>query len=110
MRLASYARGPRRSRGLILRVFFSVGSAFLIAGALSAPAIASFGLPTTDVQLTDSASNPVTQAGSHPFAFTTSIALNTVTDPVTGAPIPDDRLEAAPLAELTIEEQRRSER
>jgi len=27
-----------------------------------------------------------------------------------GAPIPDDRLEAAPLAELTIEEQRRSER
>jgi DnaK suppressor protein len=26
-----------------------------------------------------------------------------------GAPIPDDRLEAAPLAELTVEEQRRNE-
>jgi hypothetical protein len=42
-----------------------------------APAQASFGLNEFDVTYTNADGSPATQAGSHPFAMTTSLALNT---------------------------------
>src|SRR3954451_23503834 len=50
----------------------------LLLGA--APASAEFGFKDLSVEFEDSTGNPVTQAGAHPFAMTTTINMNTILD------------------------------
>jgi len=58
--------------------------------ALVAPAArASFGLEDFDVTFTNADGSPAIQAGSHPFAMTTTVKLNTRVDPLLGI-IPDE--------------------
>jgi hypothetical protein len=49
-----------------------------------APARADFGFKSAEVTFTDEGGAPESQAGSHPFAMTTSVAFNTVFDPELG--------------------------
>lgn len=60
-----------------------------VALALAAPAGAAFGLKGLEVRFEDSEGNAVTQAGAHPFAIHTKLAVNTKIDPQLGE-IPDD--------------------
>jgi hypothetical protein len=53
----------------------AISAASLIC--LSGQAQAAFGLREADVMFTEADGSPATQAGSHPFAFTTSLAVNT---------------------------------
>ncbi len=56
-------------------------SAILAAMAGSSPARAEFGIKTFDQEITaDPAGSPYTQAGGHPYAITTHVALNTRID------------------------------
>jgi hypothetical protein len=65
-------------------------AAALAASALIgvAPAQADFGLKDLDVAFTNADGSVATQAGSHPFAMTTTIDVNTTIDPKFGE-IPD---------------------
>jgi hypothetical protein len=47
---------------------------------------AGFGIDAFDVGLLDSSGAPFTQAGGHPYAYTTSLAFNTHTEPGPAAP------------------------
>lgn len=55
---------------------------------LAVPAQADFGLKEVDVYFSDEDGSPVTQAGSHPFAMSTSLAVNTKVDGE-GKEVPD---------------------
>ena len=54
--------------------------ACLASLALSAPAQAEFGFEDLSVSFEDQLGQPVTQAGAHPFAMTTTIDMNTTLD------------------------------
>lgn len=54
-------------------------------------ALADFGVASFDGAITNQDGSPATQAGSHPFSFTTSIQFNTTTDS-NGNPEPDGNL------------------
>jgi hypothetical protein len=56
----------------------------LWAGLGAAPASAQFGLQSFDVTFANADGSPATQAGSHPFAMTTTLAANTKNDPERG--------------------------
>lgn len=65
-----------------MRVFAKVACCAIALLAFSAPAnAADFGLSEFDVTFTGSGGEPVTQAGSHPFAMTTKLKLNTEDTP-----------------------------
>jgi hypothetical protein len=67
--------------------------------SMSAAARAEFGISAFDGQsLANAAGDPYTQAGGHPFALTTSIALRSSTDPVFGTSWPDE-----PLKDLSVD-------
>jgi hypothetical protein len=70
----------------------------LATAALPASAQGSFGLDDFDVTFTNEDGSPATQAGSHPFAMTTSFVLNTRVDPDFGV-LPDGQVK-----ELTFEQ------
>jgi hypothetical protein len=58
---------------------------------LAAPsAMAEFGLKDLDVTFTNQDGSPAMQAGSHPFAMTTTVAFNTRFDPDLGFEFPDE--------------------
>src|SRR6476659_7760012 len=59
-----------------------------MTAAAAAPAMAEFGLGDVDLTFTDAAGLPQTQAGSHPFAVTNTLDLNTFEHPVYGE-LPD---------------------
>ncbi len=63
----------------------------LACGVLAVPAGASFGLSGFDVTYTNQDGSPVTQAGSHPFAMTTTVNFNEKTNPTEpgGSKVPD---------------------
>jgi hypothetical protein len=67
----------------------------IAAAALAAlgamPASAAFGLKDLELSLSEEAGTPAVQAGSHPFAMTTVIDVNTTVDPEQGE-VPDDAL------------------
>jgi hypothetical protein len=69
----------------------TLAAATLAALCLAAPASAEFGLLDQSVTFTNEDGSPATQAGSHPFAMTTLLHFNTVTDPDFGE-IPDEAL------------------
>ncbi|HET8863882.1 MAG TPA: hypothetical protein VFM94_11615, partial [Solirubrobacterales bacterium] len=59
----------------------------------ASPAWAAYGLHDLDVTFTDASGEVAMQAGSHPFAFTTSLAVNTVKKPGVETPeieVPDE--------------------
>jgi hypothetical protein len=63
--------------------------AVLACGVLTAPAGASFGLNHFTFTVTDEDGSAAIQAGSHPFAVTTTFVDNTRIDPETGEEVPD---------------------
>ena len=71
----SPARHRRRLRRGGLALLISACAA-LGVGMSAAPAMADFGLNGFDVTYTNADGTPATQAGSHPFAMTTSFAVN----------------------------------
>jgi len=68
----------------------AVATLMLATGAIAAtPAMAEFGFKDLDVTFTNQDGTPVTQAGSHPYAVTTSLDLNRKIDPKVGETIDD---------------------
>ena len=61
------------------RTILSTLVALLASLALASPASAAFGLKELDVSFENQDGTPATQAGSHPFAMTTELAVNTET-------------------------------
>jgi hypothetical protein len=65
-------------------------SAAIALGIGTAPASAAFGLKDLDLSFTGPDGTPSMQAGSHPYAVTTKIAVETKEDPETGKQVPDE--------------------
>ena len=78
----SYSAMP--IRGSVAKLFGALALGALLLATMPALAQADFGFSDFDVTYTDASSDPETQAGSHPFAQTTSFTVNTVVDPVKG--------------------------
>jgi hypothetical protein len=75
-----------------LSKFALILSAVALMAFVAVPAAdASFGLKDFDVTFTNADGSPATQAGSHPFAMTTSFDVNTKVDSKLGV-IPDDEI------------------
>lgn len=73
-----------------MRRLASISVAIVALAVVAAPAAqASFGFKDQNVTFTDKGGAAQTQAGSHPFAVTTTLDLNTVVDPDEGE-IPED--------------------
>lgn len=72
--------------------------AIVLVGTVCMPAAAqaAFGLHDFDVTFTDSDGSPVTQAGSHPFATTTSFAANLEGENVSGGSLRDLVIDQVP--------------
>jgi hypothetical protein len=72
--------------------------AIVLVGTACVPAAAqaAFGLHGFDVTFTDSGDSPATQAGSHPFAMTTSFAANLEGENVSGGSLRDLVIEQVP--------------
>jgi hypothetical protein len=66
----------RPHRRLAAPTILIASIALLIAAFAAAPAQAAFGLNHFDSRFTNEDGTPATQAGSHPFAFTSSFSLN----------------------------------
>ena len=74
------------------RLFLAWTAAALAALILAPAAGAAFGFKTTDTTFSAADGSPVTQAGSHPFAFTTKLFFNSAIDPETGIDTPEDQV------------------
>ncbi len=79
-----------RSRSGLLAIV-AAAAALLICAITASAASAAFGLNNFDVTTTNQDGTPDTQAGSHPFAFTTSFGIN-YTEPGFFEWIPDGEL------------------
>jgi hypothetical protein len=80
----------------LLRVLFAV---LLTALVVPSGAIAEFGLEDFDVTFTNENGSMATQAGSHPFAMTTTESFNTTVDPVFGE-VPDESIKDLVLTQI----------
>jgi hypothetical protein len=58
------------------RLGIALAAMGLLLAVAAAPASAQFGFSKLSVRFTDAEGNPVTQAGAHPFAMTTSFEVN----------------------------------
>jgi hypothetical protein len=73
------------------KLFLAAGAALICLALFAAsPARAAFGFKALDLTFTDVDGSPVTQAGSHPFAWTTTVALNSMGAP--GEELPDQAI------------------
>jgi hypothetical protein len=72
----------------VISALLAALAACFIAGALSAPAMADFGIQSFDGSVSNQDGTPDTQAGSHPFTASTSFALNSHD----GGSLPDDNV------------------
>lgn len=73
-----------------MRRFALILAATALATALAAPqAIAAFGLKGLDLTFTDKAGSSSLEAGSHPFALTTNLSVNTSANPNFSFELPD---------------------
>jgi hypothetical protein len=70
------------------RFYLALASAVVLALLAAAPASASFGFNALGLSFSDSEGHPTDLAGSHPFAVTTTVRVNTVPDPDKGE-LPD---------------------
>jgi hypothetical protein len=70
-----------------------------LAGAmLFASSAAAFEVTSFDGLVKESDGSAVTQAGAHPYEATNSFSLNTVPDPILGAPIPEENIKDVEVA------------
>jgi len=77
------------------RLLISLGLLLLLGLAAAAPAQAQFGFKEFDVYFAEADGSPAAQAGSHPFAVVTSLAVNTKPNPVPDpliTEVPDDEV------------------
>ncbi len=74
----------------IKRISFIVAIASALLGLAPAMALAAFGFEEVDVTFRTFDGSPATQAGSHPFALTTTVRMNTVEE--SGLESPDGDL------------------
>ena len=70
------------------RIAIFLSATCLLGLLFAATASAEFGIRDADVSFTNKDGSPATQAGSHPFAMSTTIDFNTRTDPKLGV-LPD---------------------
>jgi hypothetical protein len=77
----------RRCSTILISALSALAFSLLAAG----PAAAEFGLKEFDVYFTEKDGSPAAQAGSHPYAMVTNLAVNTVPDPLYGE-VPDDEV------------------
>jgi hypothetical protein len=80
------------------RALASVVATAALALLLVAPAQAAFGLKELDVAFTDKNGTVVSQAGSHPFAFTTTLGVNTAIFP--GGEVPEGEVKDLEVAQM----------
>jgi hypothetical protein len=91
------------------RLWILAAIAALSLLACASPAAADFGLKNLKVTFEEEDGTPLTRAGAHPFAMTTSIAVNTklvpdgAEDPETGEPT-DGEVPDGELRNLTIDQ------
>jgi hypothetical protein len=71
------------------RLLSTIGATALLLLLAASPAQAAFGLHALDFTLQGEDGSTVSQAGSHPFAATTDLTVNTVEDPVLKIQVPD---------------------
>jgi hypothetical protein len=71
-----------------------------VALAAAAPAMADFGLKGLDVTFNNQDGTPATAAGTHPFAMTTKLALNTTVEPKVGE-LPEGELKDLLIEQVT---------
>jgi hypothetical protein len=82
---------PEEQEGEPMRGRVTAALLLIALGALvgASPAGAAFGIKDFDVTYTHQSGEPVTQAGSHPYAMTTSVKFSTKIDPQTGDEVQD---------------------
>jgi hypothetical protein len=73
--------------------------ALLASFALASPANAAFGLKDLDVSFENQDGTPATQAGSHPFAMVTELAVNTFTTEE-GGEVPEGEVRDLTIAQI----------
>ena len=66
------------------RLLPSLAAALALTLAAASPAAAEFGFQSLDATFTNEDGSPAMGAGSHPYAFTTEMTINTRVDPVLG--------------------------
>ncbi|HWM64167.1 MAG TPA: hypothetical protein VNP96_09305 [Solirubrobacterales bacterium] len=81
------------------RTTIALASMAMALCALAPTASADFGLESFDVTFTNANGTPVTQAGAHPFAMTTTFSVNTRPDPTLGE-IPDEAFRNFDFAQI----------
>lgn len=69
-----------------------LGLSIILIAFLAPTARADFGLHGFDVTYTNADGSPATKAGSHPFAMSTRLYINTVTDPKSGKEVLDGEI------------------
>ncbi|MEX2105878.1 MAG: hypothetical protein WD810_03165 [Solirubrobacterales bacterium] len=90
-----------------MRRLSAILAAALVLLLSASPAAAAFGFKDLDVTFTTEGGAAVTQAGSHPFAMTTTLGVNTAVvpdgtvDPETGEPV-DAEVPEGEVKDLTI--------
>src|SRR5579862_6028320 len=90
---------PPRVRGVYMAAVGVLGMVLvLVTIVVPGSAHAAFGFKEFDVTFTNADGSPATQAGSHPFAMTTSFDLNTKLN-AGSEEVPDDELK-----DLTVEQ------
>jgi hypothetical protein len=82
------------------RLTLAATIAVVAAFCLPVPAQADFGLKDLDVTFTNQDGSPDTQAGSHPFAMSTTLAFNTAPNPTYGYDVPDGDLKDLSVAQI----------
>lgn len=80
------------------RALASLAAASALLMALAAPAAAEFGLKELDVTFTNADGSIATQAGSHPFAFTTTLGVNTSIQP--GGEVPEGEVKDLEIGQI----------
>ncbi len=63
------------------RILLTLALLLLACGVITAPANASFGLKSFSFAFSNEDGSQATQAGSHPFAVTSTFEVNTKVDP-----------------------------
>ncbi|HEY4563286.1 MAG TPA: hypothetical protein VIJ36_09915, partial [Thermoanaerobaculia bacterium] len=80
------------------RILLTLAAALALAAAAAPVAQAGFGFTELEVQSEAQGGGSATQAGSHPFALTTQVAVQTEVDPDSGKVVPSEELKDLDIA------------
>jgi len=83
------------------RLTLSIAAALLCILFAAAPASADFGLKDLGIEFTEADGSQATQAGSHPYAFTTKLAVNGKIAGEEGMEFPDGELRTLRISQPT---------